>query len=81
MNLGKLQDRVKDRGVWHAAVHGVTKSRSGLGDWTTANSTCPLTQQSMCTKTCKDVQGYHSTVNTPLCVIAKNMETTDKPLN
>ena len=32
MNLGKLQDREKDRGVWCAAVHGVTKSRSGLGD-------------------------------------------------
>ena len=25
MNLNKLQDIVKDRGDWHAAVHGVTK--------------------------------------------------------
>ena len=30
MNLGKLQDRVKDRGVWRAAVHGVAKSRTRL---------------------------------------------------
>ena len=26
MNLGKLWKMVKDREVWHAAVHGVTKS-------------------------------------------------------
>ena len=26
MNLSKLQETVKDRGAWHAAVHGVTKS-------------------------------------------------------
>ena len=24
MNLSKLQETVKDRGAWHAAVHGVT---------------------------------------------------------
>ena len=27
MNLSKLQEIVKDREAWHAAVHGVTKSR------------------------------------------------------
>ena len=27
MNLSKLQDIVKDRGAWHAAVCGVAKSR------------------------------------------------------
>ena len=26
MSLSKLQEMVKDRGVWHTAVHGVTKS-------------------------------------------------------
>ena len=26
MNLSKLQETVKDRGVWHIAVHGITKS-------------------------------------------------------
>ena len=26
MNLSKLQNIVEDRGDWHAAVHGVTKS-------------------------------------------------------
>ena len=26
MNLGKLQEIVRDRSIWYAAVHGVTKS-------------------------------------------------------
>ena len=35
MSLRKLQDIVKDSEAWHAAVHGVTKSRTRLSDWTT----------------------------------------------
>ena len=31
----KLQEMVKDREAWHAAVHGVPKSRARLSDWTT----------------------------------------------
>ena len=34
MNLSKLQEIVKDRGAWHAAVHGVSKSWKWLSDWT-----------------------------------------------
>ena len=34
-NLRKLQKIMKDRGAWHAAVHGVTKSWTWLSDWTT----------------------------------------------
>jgi len=30
MNLSKLQEIVKDREAWHAAVHGITKSWMGL---------------------------------------------------
>ena len=32
MNLSKLQEIVKDRGAWRAAVHGVTKSWTQLSD-------------------------------------------------
>ena len=35
MNLGKLWEMVRGREAWHAAVHGVAKSRTWLGDWTT----------------------------------------------
>ena len=30
MSLSKLQETVKDREAWHAAVHGVTKSQTRL---------------------------------------------------
>ena len=32
MNLGKLREMVRGRKAWHAAVHGVTKRESRLGD-------------------------------------------------
>ena len=32
MNLSKLWEIMKDRGAWQAAVHGVTKSQTGLTD-------------------------------------------------
>ena len=35
MNLGKLQKMVKDREAWRAAVHGVAKRQTRLGNWTT----------------------------------------------
>ena len=35
-SLSKLRETVKDREVWHAAVHGVTKSRTQLRHQTTS---------------------------------------------
>ena len=36
MNLGKLQEMVRDREAWCAAAHGVMKSETWLGHWTTS---------------------------------------------
>ena len=34
MDMSKLQEMVKDRKGWCAAVHGVTKSQTKLSNWT-----------------------------------------------
>ena len=37
MSLSKLQELVKDREAWRAAIHGVTKSLTWLSNWTELN--------------------------------------------
>ena len=39
MSLSKLRELVMDREAWRAAIHGFTKSRTRLSDWTELNWT------------------------------------------
>ena len=39
MSLCELRELVMDREAWHAVIHGVTKSRPWLSDWTELNWT------------------------------------------
>ena len=40
MSLSELREMVMDREAWHAAIHGVAKSRTQLSDWTELNWNC-----------------------------------------
>ena len=42
MSLSQLQQLVVDREAWRAAIHGVTKSRTRLSDWTELKCTIPM---------------------------------------
>ena len=37
MSLSKLRELVMDREAWHAAIHGVSKNRTRLSNWTELN--------------------------------------------
>jgi len=45
MSLSKLRELVMNREAWHAVVHGVTKSRTWLSNWTELNSSPKLFDQ------------------------------------
>ena len=38
MSLSKLREIVKDRKCWNSAVHGVTRNKTRLSNWTTTTS-------------------------------------------
>ena len=66
MNLSEFREMVMDREAWHAVIHGVTKSRTWLSDWTELNWTpfqiflllYPKGRESAVKKTGKHLRNY-----------------------
>ena len=61
MNLSKRQEIVKGRGVWLAAVHGVTKSQTWLRNWTTTTNPVTMETQDFLNKGCQLQTQFFST--------------------
>ena len=63
MGLGELQEMVKDREAWCAAVNGIAKSQTQLSDWTKLNLKNNLRLKPLCLKSLLKIQYFKRNKN------------------
>ena len=61
MSLSKLREFVMDREAWRAAIHGVTKSRTRLNNWSELNWVTPRKKASLVTQRVKHLPALRET--------------------
>ena len=59
MSLSELWELVMDREAWRAEIHGVSKSRTRLSDWTELNRTCQSVTSGPMDKTSEKANLWH----------------------
>ena len=82
MGLSELRELVMDREAWHAAVHGVTKGRTQLSDWTELNpsnlhASLSMTEISLSSKVNRSctIRSCPAELNMPTCLSCENIYT------
>ena len=71
MSLSELRDLVMDREAWCAAIHGVTKNRTWLSNWTELNS--PFLSSQVFKQSFTQFRNYRMSTINPSCLSFLNL--------